>query len=312
MGKLIRYAFAALVIMLTSAPTRAVAQTAAAIHLPPVPLAATSPVAATVSANASTASASPSVTVSPAAPATPVSYYQRPTEKAYYSRPTTPSASYAAPPTPAAVTTPVASAIPAAAATAIAAIIPPSPSAPAASASSRVSSSPPASADHETEGLRLYLSDPVSATSNPLNWSFKASKSHHEAEVFYKGRLYKTYRAVFGRSRFAGAKQWEGDRRTPEGNYLIVSKHRSGRFRWFLKINYPNAADHANFDQMQAEGDIPRGLREGGAVGIHGTDTPILNLGNVDWTTGCISVDNAGISELARLLPIGTLVVIKP
>ena len=64
--------------------------------------------------------------------------------------------------------------------------------------------------------------------------------------------------------------------------------------------------------QAQANGDIPRGMREGGAVGIHGTDLPILNVGNVDWTTGCISIDNDAISELARLLPIRTLVVIKP
>jgi murein L,D-transpeptidase YafK len=162
------------------------------------------------------------------------------------------------------------------------------------------------------EGLRLYLSDPVSATSKPVNWSVTAIKSQHEIEVFYKRHLYKTYHAVFGRSRFGGAKQWEGDRRTPEGNYLIISRHRSARFRWFLKINYPNAADQANFAQLRAVGDIPPGMREGDGVGIHGTDLPILNIGNINWTTGCISIDNADISELARLLPIGTLVVIKP
>lgn len=160
--------------------------------------------------------------------------------------------------------------------------------------------------------MSLYLNDPESATSSSYNWSVIASKSHHEMEVFYKRRPYKTYHAVFGRSRFAGTKQWEGDRRTPEGNYLIVSKHRSARFRWFLKINYPNAVDVANFSHLEAVGDIPRGIREGGSIGIHGTDLPILNSGNVDWTTGCVSVYNADISELARLLPLGTLVVIKP
>jgi murein L,D-transpeptidase YafK len=160
--------------------------------------------------------------------------------------------------------------------------------------------------------MSLYLNDPESATSSPYNWSAIAIKSHHEMEVFYKRRPYKTYHAVFGRSRFAGTKQWEGDRRTPEGNYLIVSKHRSARFRWFLKINYPNAIDTANFAHLEAVGDIPRGMHEGGSIGIHGTDLPILNSGNVDWTTGCISVYNDDISELAGLLPLGTLVVIKP
>ena len=160
--------------------------------------------------------------------------------------------------------------------------------------------------------MRLFLSDPASATSNPFNWSVTATKSRHQIEVFYKGRPYKTYHAVFGRSRFGGAKQWEGDRRTPEGSYLIVSRHRSARFRWFLKINYPNAIDQNNFAHLQAVGDIPRGMHEGGSIGIHGTDLPILNIGNVNWTTGCLSVDNSDISEIARLLPIGTLVIIKP
>jgi len=63
---------------------------------------------------------------------------------------------------------------------------------------------------------------------------------------------------------------------------------------------------------MRSDGDLPRSIREGGSVGIHGTDLPILNLGNIDWTTGCISIDNEDVSELARLLPIGTLVIIKP
>jgi lipoprotein-anchoring transpeptidase ErfK/SrfK len=172
--------------------------------------------------------------------------------------------------------------------------------------------SPGAPAAQAFDGMSLYLSDSELATSSSYNWSVTASKSHHEMQVFYKRRLYKTYHAVFGRSRFAGTKQWEGDRRTPEGNYLIVSKHRSARFRWCLKINYPNAVDTANFTRLEAVGDIPRGMHEGGSIGIHGTDLPILNSGNVDWTTGCISVYNADISELAQLLPLGTLVVIKP
>jgi murein L,D-transpeptidase YafK len=169
-----------------------------------------------------------------------------------------------------------------------------------------------ASAHSDNDGLMLYLNDPISARSSSYNWSIFAFKSHHEIQVFYKRRPFGTYHAVFGRSRFGGAKQWEGDRRTPEGDYLIVSKHPSARFRWFLKINYPNAIDQANFVQMRSDGDIPRGIHEGGSVGIHGTDLPILNDGNVDWTTGCISIDNSAISELARLLPLGTLVVIKP
>jgi murein L,D-transpeptidase YafK len=140
----------------------------------------------------------------------------------------------------------------------------------------------------------------------------RVSKSRHELSVYYKQRPFKNYQAVFGRSRWAGAKQWEGDLRTPEGNYLIVERHPSRRFRWFLTLNYPNAIDLARFQELRSAHEIAADTRAGGRVGIHGTDQPMLNLGGVNWTTGCISVNNADISELAELLPIGTLVVINP
>jgi len=166
--------------------------------------------------------------------------------------------------------------------------------------------------DHLTDGQRLFYKSIRSDTANPLNWTVHASKSHHELDVYYEGHLFKTYHAVFGRSRWAGAKEWEGDLRTPEGPYLIVAKHPSARFRWFLRLSYPNAIDHERFTELRAAHEIPASAREGGEIGIHGTDNPLLNLGNVNWTTGCISVDNGDIAELVRLLPIGTLVVIKP
>jgi lipoprotein-anchoring transpeptidase ErfK/SrfK len=50
----------------------------------------------------------------------------------------------------------------------------------------------------------------------------------------------------------------------------------------------------------------------GGRIGIHGSDEPVLNRGNINWTTGCISVDDEDVEELKRLLPTGTVVIIKP
>ncbi len=232
------------------------------------------------------------------------------TDHFFYGRPPGVPAPTAVAANPNALPATAGSATPAAAPTALAALVPPTPPK---SAPASLTASPSATPTrHSVDGLQLYLGDSIYARQNPFNWSITAIKSHHQMEVFYKGHLYQAFHAVFGRSRFAGPKQFEGDRRTPEGNYLIISKHRSARFRWFLKLNYPNAADQAEFHHMRADGDIPRGLGEGGSVGIHGTDLPILNVGNIDWTTGCISIDNEDISELARLLPIGTLVIIKP
>jgi murein L,D-transpeptidase YafK len=147
---------------------------------------------------------------------------------------------------------------------------------------------------------------------DPFNWVVHAYKSQHRLEVYFKGHLYKSYHAVFGRSLAAGAKLWAGDRRTPEGNYLIIGKRRSMRFGWFLHLNYPNEQDHERFEQSRATHVIPASADEGGQIGIHGTDSPYLNVADVNWTTGCISVDNSDIRELARLLPVGTLVIINP
>src|SRR6266849_3401570 len=162
------------------------------------------------------------------------------------------------------------------------------------------------------EGQRLFNQDHDVSLLDPSNWSVMAYKSRYRLDVYYKGHLYTTYHAVFGRSLASGTKLWEGDRRTPEGAYHIVAKHPSGRFRYFLRIDYPNDVDRVRFAELREDGKIPGRVREGGEIGIHGTDNPILNIGNVNWTTGCISIDNSDIVELARLLPIGTLVVIKP
>ena len=61
---------------------------------------------------------------------------------------------------------------------------------------------------------------------------------------------------------------------------------------------------------MPSEHGRPVGV--GGRIGIHGTDNPLLNRGDVNWTTGCISVDDEDVEELKRLLPDGTVVIIKP
>jgi murein L,D-transpeptidase YafK len=164
----------------------------------------------------------------------------------------------------------------------------------------------------QVDGARIDGQTATILTDDPFDWVVHVHKSRHLFQVYFRGRLYKVYHAVFGRSLAPGAKLREGDRRTPEGDYLIVGKHRSARFGWFLKINYPNELDQARFEQSQAAHLIPASASEGGQIGIHGTDAPYLNIADVNWTTGCISVDNADIKELARLLPIGTLVVISP
>lgn len=167
-----------------------------------------------------------------------------------------------------------------------------------------------------TPGKQAYERTHDASYLDPKSWAVMVYKSRHELDVYYKGRIYCRYHAVFGRSLDHGTKLWEGDRRTPEGVYMIVGRHPSYRWRWFLTLNYPNMVDRERYNDLLQGRVVPvRGghpVPEGGHIGIHGTDNPLLNNGDINWTTGCISVDNRDISELRRILPIGTVVIIQP
>ena len=167
-----------------------------------------------------------------------------------------------------------------------------------------------------TPGQLLFDKTRAIAFDDPMNWSVTIFKKHHQLIVYYKSRLFKSYHAVFGRSFEPGTKLWEGDRRTPEGVYAIVEKHPSARWDWFLTLNYPNEIDRHRYEQMRDGGEVPREdghpVGVGGRIGIHGSDEPELNRGDINWTTGCISVDDEDVEELTRILPKGTLVIINP
>jgi len=168
----------------------------------------------------------------------------------------------------------------------------------------------------EAPGELAYRRTADASVLDKQNWALMAYKRRHQLSLYYQGRLYKAYHAVFGRSPESGTKRWSGDRRTPEGLYVIVKKYHSRRWKRFLRLNYPNKVDRYRYEALREEGIVPinggRPLPAGNAIGIHGTDVPILNRDDIDWTTGCISVDNQAIMELDRLVPIGTIVVIEP
>ncbi len=168
-----------------------------------------------------------------------------------------------------------------------------------------------------TAGAVLFDQTHDDSALNPMSWAVSVFKKRHELLVYYKGRFFKKYDAVFGRNLDLGAKLWAQDRRTPEGVYYIEEKYPSARFHWFMRLNYPNLVDRVRYETMKINGVIPvdsegKSPLVGSAIGIHGTDVPILNAGHINWTTGCISVNNKDIEDLERLLPVGTIVIIKP
>lgn len=125
-------------------------------------------------------------------------------------------------------------------------------------------------------------------------------KSDHRLEAWSGDALVKTYSVAIG-SGGQGDKRWEGDGRTPEGHYRIDSRHHSRRFHRFLHISYPNADDRRRYREALRRGEVPDGAGIGGDIGIHGqSDEPFVRaLGrSIDWTAGCISVDDDEAEEL--------------
>ena len=143
-----------------------------------------------------------------------------------------------------------------------------------------------------TTQIVCVLALPVSLVSAGARAEIRAEvrSSEHKISFFDGEGLLKSYRVSFG-SRGIG-KCKAGDKRTPLGTYSL-SPARQSQFRWFMPIDYPNAADRG------------RGCT-GGDIGLHGTGEKIYRKvaqsAHIDWTLGCIAVSNSEIDEIKALV----------
>lgn len=132
-------------------------------------------------------------------------------------------------------------------------------------------------------------------------------KSKRELNVFSKEILLKTYKISLG-SQPIGKKEFEGDKKTPEGLYFINDKNFNSGYYKNLGISYPNKNDieHAKILNKPP----------GGNIKIHGLKNKTGFIGKFhrfyDWTLGCIAVTNDEIDELFNSVKIGTPIEIKP
>ncbi len=138
------------------------------------------------------------------------------------------------------------------------------------------------------------------------------SKKKYELRVYDSKGWLVTFPVVFG-SNDPGDKLMEGDRRTPEGTFTIISKRVHEKWDRFLMLDYPNADSYRKFNDRKARGLIPQNASIGGGVGIHGTwpheGYAVDQYQN--WTWGCISMKNQDVEELFQMIPVGTKVTIR-
>jgi murein L,D-transpeptidase YafK len=132
-------------------------------------------------------------------------------------------------------------------------------------------------------------------------------KSEHTMKLLSHGNVIRTYKVALGGER-VGAKQQQGDRKTPEGQYVLDRRNPLSKYHKSLHISYPN--EH---DKLEA---AKRGVNPGGDIMIHGLPNGFGWLGALhrdhDWTDGCIAVTDKEMDEIWKLVPDGTPIEIRP
>ena len=132
-------------------------------------------------------------------------------------------------------------------------------------------------------------------------------KSERKLSILRDGKVLKTYRVALGRNPI-GAKEQEGDNKTPEGIYTIDYRNPKSDYHLALHISYPSAEDTTRAAQ--------RGVNAGFDIEIHGLPNGRGWMGGAhrqkDWTAGCIALTDKEIEELWRATPDGAIVEIRP
>ena len=156
----------------------------------------------------------------------------------------------------------------------------------------------------------VYTALPARSQSLPANTRIDfivVEKAKRTMSVYAGEKLLKTYRIALGQQP-VGAKQVQGDMKTPEGRYFIDGKNPNSQYHKNLGVSYPSAKDRAHAKKL--------GKPPGGDIKIHGLPNGMPDIGSAhalhDWTWGCIAVTNEEIDELYKAVTVRTIIDIKP
>ena len=132
-------------------------------------------------------------------------------------------------------------------------------------------------------------------------------KSERELHLIRDDRRVATYRISLGPEP-KGHKLFAGDNRTPEGRYHLDWRNPESDYYRSIHISYPNREDR---EKARAWGQDP-----GGNIMIHGLPNDAgdwaFAFEGLDWTDGCIAVNNRAMDEIWRRVTIGTPIEIQP
>ncbi|WP_237059336.1 L,D-transpeptidase family protein [Microbulbifer sediminum] len=132
-------------------------------------------------------------------------------------------------------------------------------------------------------------------------------KSKSLMQLKKNGRVLKSYKVSFGDNP-RGHKVQQGDERTPEGRYTLDWKNPNSRFYRSIHISYPDKRDKARARRL--------GVNPGGDIMIHGIKPQWTGMADylkkMNWTDGCIAVNNREMDEIWAMVDTPTPISIYP
>lgn len=133
------------------------------------------------------------------------------------------------------------------------------------------------------------------------------NKRAHQMILMKDGREVRKFWIALS-DRPEGKKMFEGDRRTPEGTYILDYVKRRSSFYKAFHISYPNAQDIENARKYDR--------RPGGMIMVHGQPNSKReyhdSIQRTNWTNGCIALLNPDMDIFMSMVDEGTPITINP
>jgi murein L,D-transpeptidase YafK len=147
----------------------------------------------------------------------------------------------------------------------------------------------------------------VANAKDPVVDLVRVEKSKRLLHLVSDGKTVATFSIALGGSP-TGHKQEEGDRRTPEGRYVLDYKKSDSAYFRSIHISYPNSSD--------SEAAEARGVSPGGFIMIHGQRNGFGWAASAtqrfDWTDGCIALTNEDMLKVWNSITVPTPIEIEP
>lgn len=138
----------------------------------------------------------------------------------------------------------------------------------------------------------------------------------------------KTFPRIAVGSSGVGIKNRRGDNKTPLGIFRVGWVNERSRFKTFIGLDYPNLdyaeralrtqkIDALTYERIRAAWMTghtpPQDTPLGGQIGIHGlgSSDPVIHGAGINWTSGCVALDNYQITALMPWVRKGMRVEIR-